>query len=210
MPTSSSPRKAARPRIKSAGKHHHGDLGQALKESARLELAGVPSFSHLTLRAIARRVGVSHVAAYRHYRDLDELLDALAIDGFLDLATRLAPPADLTPRGALLHLGERYIAFAIEHPKLFSIMFGRGVSTSKRHEGLTRAVQKVLRQLEPVAKRAAPLLGWTSGRDLGLALWSFGHGLATLVSSGDIPSKSPAATEAFARRLLEQLFAAPP
>lgn len=202
-------KKRPRPRPKAAGQHHHGDLSSALKESALSELESAPSFTHLSLRGIARRVGVSHVAAYRHYRDLDALLDALAVDGFCSLAPRLAPPSELAPRDAFIYLGQQYIVFAVEHPKLFSIMFGRGAVSSQRNADLAAAIREVLLRIDPVAKRLAPQLGWTSGRDLGLALWSFGHGLATLLTTGDIRSKSPVAVEAFALRLLRQLFPEP-
>lgn len=209
MPPPSTPRKRTRLQTKPAENHHHGDLGRALKESALLELDAVPAFTHLSLRAIARRVGVSHAAAYRHYENLDALLDALAVDGFRELAGRLAAPTTSSPRDAFLLLGQKYITFAIEQPKLFSIMFGRGVASSRRNDALSSAIHSVLKQIDPVAKALAPELGWSSGKELGVALWSFGHGLATLVSSGDIRSKSIAAVDALARRLLDQLFPEP-
>src|SRR5258706_7191492 len=69
--------------------YHHGDLRRALIAAARaiLEADGLPG---LSLRAVARRAGVSQAAPYHHFPDRDALLAALGAEGFdaLDRAMR--------------------------------------------------------------------------------------------------------------------------
>src|SRR5689334_4928518 len=69
--------------------YHHGDLRNALLESARniLEHDGLEA---LSLRAVARGAGVSHAAPYRHFPNHEALLVELAIEGFVELKNELA------------------------------------------------------------------------------------------------------------------------
>ena len=64
--------------------YHHGDLRNTLREAARaiLEEEGLAA---LSLRAVARRAGVSHAAPYRHYSNHEALLVELAVEGFDEL-----------------------------------------------------------------------------------------------------------------------------
>ena len=70
----------------SARTYHHGNLREALLTAAESALA---SGGDLSLRALARQVGVSHAAPRRHFSDKQALLDALAEDGFVRLGTVL-------------------------------------------------------------------------------------------------------------------------
>jgi AcrR family transcriptional regulator len=65
--------------------YHHGDLRQALIE-AGLTLLDVRAADALSLREVARAVGVSATAVYRHFPDKGALLDALAAEGLRKLA----------------------------------------------------------------------------------------------------------------------------
>ena len=96
--------------------YHHGDLPAALLEAALGLLEDDQAFS---LRAVARRAGVSPTAPYRHYADKEALLAALATDGFAQLAGHLEAAAELTD------MAVAYVAFALAHPGLFRLMYGR-------------------------------------------------------------------------------------
>jgi len=100
--------------------YHHGDLRQALLDAAEelLEREGVEA---LSIRAVARQVGVSHAAPAHHFGDLRGLLTALAADGFRRFALALAEAGPLAGQGAA------YVRFARDHPGLFLLMFRRGV-----------------------------------------------------------------------------------
>src|SRR6059036_3665793 len=95
-------RSRASKRTRQRKTYHHGSLPAALRDVAR-ELIAERGLERFTLREVARRVGVTHVAAYRHYVDRRALLAAVAEDGFHQLRRRLEgarkkTPAALAPR----------------------------------------------------------------------------------------------------------------
>lgn len=129
-PSSRAARPSAR-RKKPEDAYHHGDLKNALvEEAARLvEREGLASFS---LREVARRLGVSPNAAYRHFADKDALLTAVAGLALQRLSRTMQQAIDaVVTRGArpravahLVATGRAYVEFAIAHPELFRVAFG--------------------------------------------------------------------------------------
>jgi len=115
--------------------YHHGDLRRALMESADaiLEREGPNA---LSLRAVAREAGVSPAAPYHHFKDKDELLSAIAQEGFARLKAALTGAcaaaalaatgsAEQEPRRKLSDLGMAYVKFAQSHPALYQVMYDR-------------------------------------------------------------------------------------
>jgi AcrR family transcriptional regulator len=117
-----------------AGKHspyHHGDLRRALVQ-AGTELAREGGPSAIVLREAARRIGVSPNAAYRHFRALPDLVQAVALDALSALARSMeAELAQRQPSGdaaadavnGLKAVGRGYIHFALSEPGLFATAF---------------------------------------------------------------------------------------
>ena len=103
--------------------YHHGDLRAALVHAA-MELLEESGETDLSLRAVARRAGVSPAAPYRHYADREALVSAVAAVGYRELAERLAAahPSPSTPE-QLASVAIAYVQFALERPTLFRIMF---------------------------------------------------------------------------------------
>src|SRR3982074_3363797 len=104
--------------------YHHGDLRAALVRAA-IELLEESGETELSLRAVARRAGVSPAAPYRHYADRESLISAVAAVGYRELAQRLAAahPSPSTPE-QLASVAIAYVQFALERPALFRLMFG--------------------------------------------------------------------------------------
>lgn len=106
------------------GPYHHGNLRAALLERAEAVLAESGA-DGLSLRALARDLGVSHAAPARHFRDRQALLDALAVSGFTRLNELLSSQAQaagpVTER--LADLGRAYVDFAVTHAPLLNLMF---------------------------------------------------------------------------------------
>jgi AcrR family transcriptional regulator len=157
--------------------YHHGDLRRALVAAARalLEESGPEA---LSLRDVARRVGVSHNAPYRHFPTKQALLAAVAADGFAALSDCIAK----APTGSGMAAGFRgYLGFARDQPGLYRLMFDGGLQKSadpalwavggRAYDGLRQAVLS----LAPAADRAAVV-----------ATWAQMHGLALLIISGQI------------------------
>ncbi|MBT1185975.1 TetR/AcrR family transcriptional regulator [Streptomyces sp. CJ_13] len=129
------------------GSYHHGNLRAALLERAEVVLTASGA-EGLSLRGLARDLGVSHAAPSRHFRDRQALLDALAVSGFTTLNARLRSAAaggidetdervgtDETAGAAgaagaagpvgvqLAELGRAYVDFAVGHTALLDLMF---------------------------------------------------------------------------------------
>jgi AcrR family transcriptional regulator len=164
--------------------YHHGNLPVALLEVAKRLIAerGIDGF---TLREVARRVGVTHVAAYRHYTDRRALLAAVAEHGFHQLRRRIETarrktPASLEPQ--LRAILAAYLRFCWDEPALTAVMFGPRLSHRGEFPELEAAVTSSLGIIIEtiVALAPAQALRRRSARDLGLALWTFVHGFATL------------------------------
>jgi len=105
--------------------YHHGNLRAALLESAERTLSQSGA-SELSLRELARQVGVSHAAPRRHFADKQALLDALAEDGFERLGESLRDA--MTAAGdefdaRLLAFAHAYVHFATRHAALLELMF---------------------------------------------------------------------------------------
>lgn len=160
-------------------RYHHGDLRSALV-SAALELLGEGDVEKLSLRAVARRAGVSAMAPYRHYPDKESLLAAVAQRGFDGLRTALAN-ADSTspPDKALLAQGTAYVRYALENQILFRLMFGpprRGDHCDLRASSQT-AFSVLMRRVEHET-------GPDDVQARVLGYWSLVHGLAMLILDG--------------------------
>jgi len=104
--------------------YHHGNLRSALLAQAEVALRQV-GVDGLSLRQIARDLGVSHGAPARHFRDKQALLDALTLDGFETLNTQLAGAAATgdTLRERFEAMARAYITFATEHAELLQVMY---------------------------------------------------------------------------------------
>src|SRR5512138_1472362 len=116
--------------------YHHGNLKEALIRAA-LELIAQKGPAGFTFADAARWAGVSPAAPYRHFRDRDELLANVALQGFERFAAMLTTAwNDGKPdvRTAFDNLGKAYLAFARAEPAYYSAMFEAGVSPDANPE----------------------------------------------------------------------------
>lgn len=168
--------------------YHHGDLRRALLNAGRLMIAEAGA-SHLSLREVARRIGVTHAAPYRHFPDKEHLIAAIAAEGYEALGHRLeecvtAHPG--TPRERLLSLGIVYVRFAIEHPADYRAMFSGGLTDLTRHPELLHAAMRTGAYLPTAVVNAqihGELFPSTDGT-IPNAAWAIVHGLALLMLDG--------------------------
>ncbi len=175
--------------------YHHGDLRAALLASAEAELAdrGVEAFS---LRAVAKRAGVSHAAPAHHFGDTGGLLTALATAGFrrfLACQHQREAAAAADPVSQMLAGGLGYVDFAMERPALFRLIFG-SARLNRDDADLAAAGAASYQHL---VDQVAALGG---GRSDVTAAWAMVHGLADLLISGRLAGL--AALEAGARDAL--------
>jgi AcrR family transcriptional regulator len=169
--------------------YHHGNLKQALLQ-ASLGLIREIGPGAFTLREVARRAGVSHNAPYRHFRDKEELLAAVAAEGF-DRLTESMVRAAKSGSGALDRLrlsGRGYVQFALSFPQHFAVMFDAprrfDLYPQTRAAG-ERAFGTLLHYIEGC--QAEGLLPKGDARSLALLAWSMVHGIAKLAIGGHLP-----------------------
>jgi len=156
--------------------YHHGNLGPALVSAALEELAESGPAA-MSLRAVARRAGVTHAAATYHFGDRAGLLTAVAAEGYRLIAAALR---EAQQTGSFLEVGVAYVRFAVTHRAHFEVMY--------RPELYHRDDA----ELQRARADAATLLYGTGPVDrerlaAGVAAWSIVHGLATLWLNGNLP-----------------------
>ena len=180
--------------------YHHGDLRAALLEAAAAALAehGV---SGLSLRDCARRAGVSHAAPYRHFASKEELLGAIAGQGFLWLhqagLDAMAPLSDAEAR--LDAYGHAYVRFALAHPQHFRLMF----TSECAFAAPTAEDQQQDGAYALLREAASAVAGPGVDPDVAaVSYWSRPHGLALLLLDGRIPA-ARVATEAVLHALID-------
>ncbi|MEU8477254.1 TetR/AcrR family transcriptional regulator [Streptomyces hygroscopicus] len=155
--------------------YHHGDLRAALLDSA-LALLDTEGPGGLSLRAVARHAGVSPNAPYRHYRDKEALLAALATRGFTELGERLATAAPGNDPGTeLITMACAAVDYALDHPGVYRLMFGQPCST---HPDAVAASDAAIAF---VAERIAAVARPERCEALRIGLWTLVHGLSTLL-----------------------------
>jgi len=171
-----------------SGGYHHGNLRAALIDAAR-EILVAEGVSALSLRAVARRAGVSQTAPYRHFADKATLLAELAAEGFRGLTARMEAEAarQSDPKTRWQALGRGYVLFAVENPTFLRLMFGPEIPQKSAYPELLAAAEAAFAALAGAtdavaAKRDAS----ADGRIAALAAWSIVHGLANLLIDGQI------------------------
>lgn len=181
--------------MKTADTYHHGHLRAELIRLG-LEALEVEGAESLSLRLLAEKAGVSKTAPYRHFRDKDQFLGALADEGFRLLHLELEVFAKDGPNG-VPGMGRAYMGFAVAHPALYRLMNSPLVCVMP--EGSM-----------PWARRSLLLLGQTLAggstadptvtdiaRDGGFdtnaaaATWAYIHGLVLLRIDGLFPADLP-------------------
>jgi AcrR family transcriptional regulator len=159
--------------------YHHGNLRAALLESAEQTLN---EGGELSLRELARQVGVSHAAPRRHFAGKQALLDALAEDGFErlgdDLRGALAA-AGPSFDARLLAFGRAYVRFATEHAALLELMFA-----GKHRPGAADSLRQAAdRAFDAEGQAAGEVVGGDS-QDVGTVAFAAFQGLASLANAG--------------------------
>lgn len=152
--------------------YHHGDLRNALLDAARAILEE-ESLAGLSLRAVARRAGVSHAAPYRHFPNHEALLVELAIEGFAELRAEIVAAGAAAGAEAdhIANLGAAYMRFVARRPALTRLMFGPQLPNRDSFPALGEAADAIGAEIGKALHDSA----------LGLAVWAAVHGLATLI-----------------------------
>jgi AcrR family transcriptional regulator len=191
-------------------RYHHGELRETLVRVAikTIEQRGEASF---TIREIAKAAGVSHAAAYRHFRSKHELLARIAEEGFYGLQASfhqaLGDNAGRSCRARINALGASYIRYALQHPGYFRAMFHLELRSHNGLPSLSGAASRVFGTLvdavtEGIARRE---LVRRPPQELAMVVWATIHGLSFLLLDQQIDS--PPAPDELIELAIERLDA---
>lgn len=181
--------------------YHHGNLRAELLERA-VDVVGRDGVDALSLRALARELGVSHGAPSRHFPDRQALLDAVAVLGFERLGERLAAAVASGGFRARVHAFARaYVGFATTHGALLELMFAGKHGAVDVAAAADRAFEPAKRLIDE-GLAAGELRG--TQEEVGTAVLSLLHGLAAFARLGWLdPGGLDAAATGAVDRLLD-------
>ena len=161
--------------------YHHGDLRRALVEAAMavVERGGIETVS---LSAIAKALGVSQPAPYRHFADRDALLTEVVREGFELFAAALkAAPKRAKGHEALSRMAQAYLRFGLDHPGLYKAMFASHLLPQARDGVALQATASASFALL-VDAIAAP--DPERAQRIALRIWASLHGIVMLQNQG--------------------------
>jgi len=193
--------------------YHHGNLKAALLRAA-VELIAEVGPAAFTLREVARRAGISHNAPYRHFREKDELLAAVATEGFERLADALGKPRKATrarkANPALRRFqasGLAYVRFALRSPEHLLVMFDWPLAPD-RYPELSAASKRAFSVLVELVEAAQSEGSLPAGDAVALACvaWSLVHGVAKLAIAKRLPFQSQSRILRFAAQAIQSLY----
>lgn len=166
----------------SESSYHHGSLRAALVDAALAALEG-PAGTLPSLRELARTIGVSPTAVYRHFPNKEALLAAIGSEGTRLLGSAQQAVYDKAGGGALgfAETGRAYVRFALAHPALFRLVFAHGGVVPSPIESGDPASELLRRATTELTG------GGAAAERLGLQAWAIAHGVAMLMLDGRLP-----------------------
>jgi AcrR family transcriptional regulator len=179
--------------------YHHGNLKEALVAAAR-DLVAEVGPAGFTINEAARRAGVSAAAPYRHFRDRDALLAAVAREGWNAFRNHLAAAwgdGGPTAGEAFARMGDAYLSFARFEPGYYAAMFAPGLrleDTPDQVEApdafalLGAALNRLIVEMKGLPADEADA---RFRYHLALKVWGLSHGIAQLAASGILEDTAP-------------------
>ena len=187
-----------RPTLKAPDSYHHGRLRAELL-TLGLEALEAEGAELISLRSLAERAGVSKTAPYRHFKDKDAFLGAVADEGFrllceeLERAWALADAAKARPDALAIvaRMGRAYMDFAVAHPALYRLMNSPLICSLP--EGSMQWARRSLGLLGKALASSGPQAypGDPMDIDAVAASWGYIHGIVLLRIDGLFPKDLP-------------------
>ena len=145
------------------------------------------------MRQLAEELGVSATAAYRYFRDKDEILAAVRTNGFNRFAETLEKARDQAQgaRAKGAAVGEAYVSFAFEHPHTYKLMFDLNQPLDANYPELVEAGERAHQTMSAWVKDNVAV-GEMSGdpQQIGVMFWAATHGVVVLEMAGKLPPGS--------------------
>ncbi|GMV07284.1 MAG: hypothetical protein AMXMBFR53_35590 [Gemmatimonadota bacterium] len=163
----------------------------------------------VSVREVAKRVGVTPMATYYHFANKASLIAAVAARGFEALSREIQHRMSMEedPLLKLRAMGVAYAVFAVRHPEVFRTMFGEELADTSAHPDLRRAARDTMAGVVGTFQGAADTgsIALVDAPDAALTAWSAMHGLATLLVAGQLGPVTEENAERVAGVVLEGL-----
>lgn len=162
-------------------KYHHGDLRQMLIDAGIAFLKDHPA-SKLSVRTLARGLGVSEAAPYHHFADRQAFEQALMLHGYQLLQGYCE--TTIAANGGLLGILRIYVGFALEHRNLYRLIHRSGEARNPEHKELHAQSQAAFDPLLIEVRHRGLAAGVSDPKRIGflaLMVWTQVHGLTEVV-----------------------------
>lgn len=162
------------------------DLREACISEA-LRVIGASGVEALSLRDVARRLGVSHQAPYKHFPSRDHILAEVIRRAFANFAEYLeARPRSADPDQDLANMGRAYVQYALDHPLYYTLMFETRKPDPLQHPAMMEQARYAFALLVTGLQRL-PYRHATERAELdALYIWSCLHGLASILKGQEL------------------------
>ncbi len=182
---------------KKTGKFHHGNLEESLIMRG-IEMIADLGHTNFSLREVSQSLGVSHAAAYRHFKSKSELIAKIAMRGFAILTQQLENignqySSHLNSYKTMMDLGSQYIDFGTQNPGLYRALFIKeivnGIDVKELDEASLASWQPLIKAIKQ-GQHDRKILPNYNAYDIGSMLWAALHGYVMLCLEMDIGRNS--------------------
>ncbi|MGH7762533.1 MAG: TetR/AcrR family transcriptional regulator [Candidatus Dormibacteraceae bacterium] len=173
--------------------YHHGDLKVALVDAVE-QVVRQRGVGHVSLRAVARQVGVTHAASAHHFENKAGLLTAFASQGYVQLSGAVMASIDeaqpVDGPSVLEAVGRGYVRFALANPGRFEVMFRLDLLNADDPDLAAASEGAYSLLVSTIARcQAEGFLGTNDPEVVAVSAWSTVHGLAALWISGRLSER---------------------
>lgn len=177
--------------IMKSNTYHHGNLKEALI-AAGLEILSAHGIEGLSLRNVAKKIGVSHTASYNHFPDKQALLAAISTAGHEQLYRILLDTFEKSkdnPATIIPEIAWAYLQFALDNPAKFKLMFSGALDEERNHPAFMEVSGKSIVLFGEIIAfcQGKGQLPPDRVEDLAIKLWSIVHGFTTLMLENQFP-----------------------